>query len=193
LPFKKNHRRRIAIAACTLAAGALLPAAAEAASCAPVPTSTLFSAQGDLNTYFVVDGGDFEGPSPWRVDAPADPRTIDRAGSFKGRRSLVIRDGATATSPGVCVDPTRTHLRFGVDAADTRGRLTVTADDGSGPTVLATLDAADFRDWSLSPIVPLATALGVPADTTRQVSLRFVAAGGAWAIDAVAVDPRRAG
>jgi hypothetical protein len=182
-------RRAAGIAGAGLA---LLPAAAHA-QCPDEPVTQPYLALGDDGWYFEAPGGDFEGPMQWSASGSWALETgSGRPAAFGHRQHLRLGHGAAATSPRICVDADRTHLRFGVQAAEGAGRLTVQAVEKARTTTLGWLDGADRRTWAVSPHVPLATALGVAPGTTRTVRLRF-SVQRTWRIDAVAIDPRRAG
>src|SRR4051794_19159136 len=94
---------------------ASLPGVASAATCPDVePVSQPFLDQGDDLYYFLAPGGDFErttGPS-WRIEGNWNAAKWLNPFEYAGHRSLVL-DGATATSPAVCVDNSRPLLRLG--------------------------------------------------------------------------------
>jgi hypothetical protein len=109
-----------------------------------------------------------------------------------GSSSLSLPNGASATSPQTCVNAAYPSFRL-FTRTDTPG-TTVTV-SVSYPTPLGTISLpvgiiAPGRDWQ--PTLPLLTGSAVPAALdggTAQLSLQFVAHGGAAQIDDVFVDP----
>jgi len=178
--------------ACVLAAAAL-PAVAAAEDCAPQPSSQPFAPLGDHGTYFLAPGGDFEGETTsWQTAGAADLVPANKPVELAGPQALALGQGASATSPAICVDDLREHLRFGAAARDDDDRLLVDAVDlTTGTTTrLATIDGDDFEDgWNLTDEVRLADPLGVVRDAPHDVRLRLTAQRGRWLVDGVYVDP----
>ena len=176
---------------------ASLPAAASAATCPDVePVSQPFLDQGDDLYYFLAPGGDFEqssGPS-WRIDGNWNTAKWLNPFEYAGHRSLVL-DGATATSPAVCVDNTRPLMRLGAriladyKLPDARLGVAAVLPDGSA-VLLGELPAADFSSFGWTPQIPLAPLLGIADGESVNVQLRFTARG-RWGIDGISIDPYR--
>lgn len=197
MPIKKTHGGRALVAAVlALAAlpGAASAAAAEPTAC-PLPAlSQPFEALGDLNSYFLATGGDFETPGVWTVSGAHEYRQGERPGEYAGEQALRLEAGASATSPAICVDDTYPHLRLAGNAAGGGAELTVEAvrEDGT-PVALDTLSGSEFSSWGYSRFVPLASKVGLTTGHAMQLRLRLTAVGGQWGVDAVAVDPRKGG
>lgn len=176
---------------------ASLPAVASAATCPDVePVSQPFLDQADDLYYFLAPGGDFEQSSgtSWRIDGNWNTSKWLNPFEYAGHRGLLL-DGATATSPAVCVDNTRPLLRLGAriladyKLADARLGVAAVLPDGA-VVPLADLPAADFWSFGWSPQIALAPRLGIADGESVNVQLRFTARG-RWGIDGVSIDPYR--
>jgi hypothetical protein len=178
------------IAAAALAGG--LPAAASAASCPAQAVTQPFAALGDDNSYFMAPGGDFEGPDQWTHDGKVKiGGKNDAFAEISGKKALSLEEGSSSTSPEVCVDVDRPHLRLALKAAKGKGKLRVDAVSDSGAvTTLASIDADNDKKWRMSDFVPLTGPLNIQGDTVQDVRLRLTAEDGAWRVDGVAIDPR---
>lgn len=199
MPLKKSGAMRVAgLTAAVCGALALTPVAATATTspqeCPREVTKKTFAFLGDLNDYFLAPGGDFEGPLQWAPTGDVQHKPVNV--SFLGDKAVGLGAGAAIESPGICVDVTRPHIRFAVHPPSS-GTLRVDAVDGTGAvTTLGSIDAAVQRlqrsssGWSATPFVPLSTVLGITTGT-RTVKLRITAAGGAWDVDEINVDPYR--
>ena len=188
--FDRPRRLGAALAA-VAAIAAAAPAVASAAPCPAEATSQLFAPLGDPNSYFLAPGGDFEGVNTWTKTGKTVIRMKDGYTTFAGANAMQMPVGASGTSPAVCVDVDRPHLRLAARADKNVGTLQVDAILASGAVKpLATLSAANHVGWNLTGYIPLTSPLGVTDTITQQVRLRFTASGGAWSIDGVAVDPR---
>ena len=188
--FHRPRRLGAALAAVAVMAAAA-PAAASAASCPVQATTQLFAPLGDANNYFLAPGGDFEGTNTWTKTGKTVIRMKDGYTTLAGANAMQMPVGGSGTSPAVCVDVDRPHLRLAARADKTVGTLQVDAVLASGAVKpLANLSAANHLDWNLTGDIPLTSPLGVTSTITQQVRLRFTASGGAWSIDGVAVDPR---
>jgi len=176
-----------------LLAAAALPAVAAAEDCPPQPSSQPFVQLGDDGSYFLAPGGDFEGETtPWETAGATGLVPADKPVALAGPQALALGEGASATSPAICVDDLREHLRFGAVASDDDDRLLVEAVDLTAGTTtrLATIDGEDFADgWNLTGEVRLADPLGVVADAPHEVRLRLTAERGGWLVDGIYVDP----
>ena len=183
-------RRAGALAAVAVIAGAFAPAVASADPCPPQPTAKAFAILGDYNDYFLAPGSDFEGPLTWENSEGASITTRRVLTMFAGPRMLQLDPGASSTSPAICVDVTRPHLRFGVRAVDGAGTLALEGltEDGSA-TLLGTVDGRRYRWYGITPMLPLAPKQGLTGQSSAQVRLRLTALSGTWNVDGVAVDP----
>ena len=192
---ERRHRpRRMGAAVIAAAAvAAALPAAASAASCPAQAVTQPFAELGDDNSYFMAPGGDFEGKTnSWLLSGKAKIEgKNDAYAEISGKKSLTLEEGATSTSPEVCVDVDRPHLRLALKARKGKGSLRVDAISDSGAvTTLATIDAGENNKWRMSDFVPLTAPLRLQADNVQQVRLRITAEASQWRVDGVAIDPR---
>ena len=164
--------------------------ATAAASCAPETTSQPFAALGDDNRYFLAPGGDFEAGLSWTsVGAPA---IVDGAGHGidSGTRAAKLPQNASITSPAICFDADRPHIRLMARAVGGSGTLRVDAIDASGDkNQLAKLDADNHQGWAASPFVGLDDRLELSETPSQLAKLRITALTGHWLVDAVYVDP----
>jgi hypothetical protein len=199
MPLKKSGAMRAAgLVAAVCGAVAITPAAALAADspdeCEIQATAKVFSFLGDQNEYFLAPGGGFEGTLTWAASGSVVQKPSPHG--VLGHQVLGLGSGGAVESPQLCVDVTRPHIRFAVKAP-AAGTLKVTAVDADGNvTDLGSVDGAGQRQersvlgWSVSPMVPLATALGVTSGS-RTVKLRIAAQSGSWDVDSIEVDPAR--
>ncbi len=200
-----KRSRRIAFASLCAAVGgtaAVAPAAQAqekapaVAGCPPVSLVQPFTGFGDARDYLLVPGGAFEeGDAGWALQGAAavgpgnEPWSVRDGGDAS---SLSLAEGASATSPPLCVE-TFTILRFFMaKESRERGRLVVHVLPvaGRGRFRSARLVASRGEGgWALSPDVsvsdPEAGAVGA-----RDVMLQVTARRGDWRIDDVYVDPR---
>lgn len=194
-----NHLARGAVAALVALAllGGPTAGAALAATCAPVPTTKLFAAQGDQNDYFLPAGATFEsGTTAWTRTGTTSYLFVgeNETLGYAGSRVLRLAAGASVTAPALCVDPDRTHLRLEAEAMGGSGRLRIEAlRDNASTVLLADIAASTYLNWKLTPYVPLSTALDVLPGATQWPRLRLTASGTGWSIDGIAVDPYKRG
>jgi hypothetical protein len=196
MPIKKSHGAFAVVAAILVAALPGVASAAEgSATACPTPAlSKPFTAIGDVNSYFLAPGGDFEEKGIWSVSDSAEYVDGQRPGEYGGSQVLHLDSGDTATSPAFCVDDTYPHIRLAAKSDSRYALLTVEAIPvGGTPILLDTLTGSQFRSWSYSGFVPLAPAVGLTVGQATQLKLRVRAIGNDWQIDAVAVDPRSGG
>ena len=185
--------RCIAIAALVLGAA---PAAA-AAACEPQPTSMVFAAWGDTSQYFLASGADFEGATTsWSggsLVAGNDPFYLAGGGD---RSSLLVRSGATASSPSFCADVSHPDFRFVARPLDAGNpgslQVWVRFRDRNGVTQTWQMwTMAGVQYWTASPRVRLMRDLPLPASGETSARVQFRAVGGDWAVDDVFIDPYR--
>jgi hypothetical protein len=155
-----------------------------------------FAPYGDLAQYKLLQGGDFEaGALDWAFGGGA----AIAPGGNSGQASAGIPAGGSVTSPPTCVNAAYPKLRF---FARSSGRapgaqLRVDLVYAGGPlsqisVPAGVVTAAD--DWSPSrAMATVAIAGGALTGGEADVSLRFTAVRGDWAIDDVFVDPYRRG
>lgn len=180
--------KRAALGATVVLAG--MPGVASAA-CPTESTSQPFNHLGDQNHYFLAPGGDFEGATSWTRYGNATVVETGSNGVGPGASAARLPHTSSVTSPVICVDGDRPHLRFVARAGSDDGTLRVDAigEDGS-KTPLAKLDADDHEGWRVTRPVLLAAPLGIAdAAPLKLVRLRLTAIGGSWLADDVYVDP----
>ena len=167
---------------------------------------TPFTPWNDSNPYFVADGGSFEGDvgtGGWSltggaaVGSPNEPWHVNGSADFN---SLAIPNGASATSPSVCVTASSPALRlFYVNTGGTDRPLQVSINyngtDGKRHSQKLQ-DQKTGSSWSPSPSIPfLATIQGVLTQSGQtMVTFTFTSPfqkdhPGNWRIDDVEIDP----
>ena len=161
-----------------------------AAACPAEPTTQPFSYLGDDGHYFLAPGGDFEGALTWARTGSATVVPSGSNGVDSGVSALSLPQNSSATSPAICVDADRPHLRLAARALSANGTLRLDAiDDAGNKTLLAKFDASGHVSWRVTNEVLLAAPLGLTDPHTKQVKLRLTALNGEWLADAVYVDP----
>lgn len=189
------------IAALTCVAVFVSSGAAFAAQCPTQSAKQKFSKWGDSSDYFLVPGGSFEG-TPAQVGWILSGATLTpgnepfHLNGATDHQSLLMSDGASATSPAFCVDSTMPSFRFFVrqtaPGSDLKIQGVVQTPRGPLSVTVADLPDGSFSSW---------TAVQVTVETNRipkgfsiAAAMRFVVpASGSWQIDDVYVDPYRAG
>jgi hypothetical protein len=150
-----------------------------------------FAAYGDLASYKLVPGGDFEAGAPgWGFANGGATGDGGRSGE-----AAVLPAGASVTSPATCVNAAYPKMRF--FARTTSGgpssalRVDLLYRDGAlGLIPLPIGLVTQSGDWTPTrPIVTLALAAGAVNGGQASLALRFTALRGNWAIDDVFVDP----
>jgi len=136
-------------------------------------------------------GADFEDDlSDWTLDRgarAADGNERFAVGDEQDGGALLLRPGAVATSPPICVPDQAAFGRLFTRASKgARLRIDVLAVDGDATRRVATL-RANARAWRLSRRLAL-TAPGT-AGAVIQVLVRFTAVKGTWRVDDLYVDP----
>ena len=167
------------------------------AACPAQPVATPFGQWGDANSYFLVPGGSFEGPSD-DVGWSLDNASVTSGNESFDSQSLRIDSGGSATSPYFCVDNTMSSLRFFAQQLDGGSDLHVDAlvQRRYRVVVVPLVDLADGSMPAWAPTDPIDGGAGALADArTISVALRFTApsATGSWQIDDIFVDPYRSG
>jgi hypothetical protein len=179
--------------------GAASARADESSRCTGRVIEQPFAAWNDPADYFLAPDGDFSaGAAGWELDgaelvADNEPFWVHGGDS---PAALRLADGASATSPAICValdDPTmRFFARSSADAGRTLD-VEVLYTDGDGTELalpIGTVTGESALDWT-----PVAS-LPILANTYEMtVAFRFTAHGpdGEWLIDDVFVDPYRKG
>jgi hypothetical protein len=185
-------------ASMSLASGTALASPIEIAPCDDSPLSTPFARWGDLASYKLAPGGDFERSlSKWTLSDGAD-RVSDSepwgvVGTVGGG-ALEVTAGASATSPPICVNAGSPSLRF--FARSTDDLLAVLRVDvlylDSALGVVSVPVGYEAAGGYWHPTLPLATASALPAATAggqTSLRLRFTAVRGSWRVDDVFIDP----
>jgi hypothetical protein len=185
---------RVVLLAC--AALAVTPAVAAASGCSTQPTAPVFAPWGDGAQYVLAPGGGFEaGAAQWAFSggaAVADGNEPFRVGGDADASSLALPAGAEATSPQVCIDVAHPTIRlFARDDGGLLSRLTVSVRFRTllGWTTLPVGVISAGSEWQPTPAVPVVVNLLSLLGGAQDVSFRFDADGGDWAIDDVYVDP----
>jgi hypothetical protein len=197
----------VSLAAAGVAALAL--AGPAQAACSQPSTTKPFAGFGDQNDYFMAPDGGFEAyGSGWLKSNTAtvyDNEPWKVAGGTKALR--LNGGGASATSPGFCIDPSNPTIRLftkstatgGVDSSWLMIEAIVTSQIGTTTTILSTVSS--HYGWAATPITSLVGATnahlhsGLANNTTATLKLRFTVMGGgaSYTIDDVEVDPFRGG
>ena len=164
--------------------------ATAAASCAPETTSQPFAALGDENRYFLAPGGDFEDGLSWAAMGSTAIADGVSNGIDSGTRAARLSQNAYITSPAVCFDVDRPHIRLMARSLGGSGTLRVDAIDAAGDkNQLAKLDAGAHQTWAASRFVALDPRLDLAGSPSQYAKLRITALTGQWLVDAVYVDP----
>ena len=185
---------RVVLLAC--AALAVTPAVAAAGDCPSQPTAPVFAPWGDGAQYALAPDGGFEaGATGWALSdgaAVADGNEPFRLGGDADASSLALPAGAEATSPPVCIDVAHPTIRlFARNDGGLLSTLTVSVRFrtllGWQTLPVGVLGGGDA--WQPTAPVPVVVNLLSLLGGAQDVSFRFDADGGDWAIDDVYVDP----
>jgi hypothetical protein len=150
-----------------------------------------FATWDDTADYFLAPDGDFssgaagwdlagaevvEDNEPWYVHGAAVPAAVS------------LPEGASVTSPTICVAETDPTMRFFARGAGAL-QVEVLYTDGDGVEQALPIGVVDAAtDWAPAPALP------ITANTYEMtVAFRFTALSGDWAIDDVYIDPYRKG
>ena len=188
----------LAASAASANAGVLV---ASAPSCADQALAKTFLPWLDVADYTALAGGDFEaGAARWSM---ADGAVVAsgnepwRVGASNDSRSLSLPDGASATSPAICVGITHPTIRFfakrrsGAMLSSASLRVEVLFETADGD--VATLPIGSVMNggsWQpTSPMVIAANLLPLLPGEMTPVSFRFTAHGADFSVDDVWVDP----
>lgn len=148
---------------------------------------------GDGAHYMLMPGGSFEDGAPsWALSGGA--KTVSGNESFflnskTDKKSLYMPSGSSATSPTMCFAAGDWHLRF-VNKGS--GQLKVNVQVRSLLGLLSVLDGGTVRPgetWAPSPKVGLLLTNVGGLLTTKAISVRITASGGAAQIDDAYLDP----
>jgi hypothetical protein len=180
------------LAALAIPADAGLLGTGSASYCDPF-SSQVFKPWGDSSNYMLTPGGSFEDGTPtWKLSGGAkiisgnEPYYVH---SKNDRRSLYMPAGSTASTPSMCFAAGDWHLRF-VNTGSGQIRVAVTVNSLLG--VLSILDGGTVSGngtWKPSPKVGLLLTNVTGLLTTKAISIRLTASGGAAQVDDVYLDP----
>jgi hypothetical protein len=192
----RRRRVRDLVGSAVVCASVLGSAGAATAQASPVTVracdastvSRTFLPWGDLNSYKLVPGGDFEGGlTGWSLNGAAGvvagSEPFGATGSV-GSASLSLATGAWAQSSSTCLDPADPTIRF---FARTDQPGSVLAVSGVYPTVLGSRViplglVKPGASWSPTPTVVLAHG-------TVPLAIRLTQVTGTSQVDDVFVDP----
>ena len=155
--------------------------------CNDAALSQPFAAWGDLASYEIAPGGDFES-SGWALAGGA--RRVAGSESYAaagapGSWSLSLPAGSSARSPATCVDAAYPTIRFFIAGA---GTVLVSVVDGNLEIPAGAAVAAG--GWLPTPVMLTNSAVIAAASAgTANVSLRFTAVTGHPRVDDVFIDP----
>jgi hypothetical protein len=218
MPLRKSHRLTAlsAFAAASAAASFVAPASASAATislssslnltCAVQALTQPLAKFGDLASYWVAPGGDFEtGAAGWKLSKASVVSGNETLGVLPGKSALKLGTSlgiATATTPDFCVDPLHPNFRFLVKtsalSALVSTKINFKTPLGATLTVPAKLNSLGSGDWKLSESQPLSSSIpdlflgtGTTASITFQSQVATI--GGFVTIDDLLIDPYRRG
>lgn len=213
MPLRKGSAVRLGALAAATAAIAV-PSSAQAASlsqnltCTAQTVSSPLAIFGDLASYWLAPGGDFEtGAAGWSLSNASVVAGNETFKVVPGTKSLKIGGGGLsnlgqATSPEFCVDPTHPTFRFLVKSSAPTALLNTYVNFKSATgvqlTVPAKLNTFTFGAWTLAASQPLATTipsvfLGTGTTASLTFKLTTSTLGSSVNIDDVLVDPYRRG
>jgi hypothetical protein len=168
--------------------------AAAGSPCAERAFSTIFAAYDDNRLYTLAPDGDFEaGAAGWTLDGAvvADESSSIQLGAALGAKSLELADGASATTPAICVQRGFPSFRFVTRAVAGKGVLRVQVLYGAGRKSKKTGRIRSAADWKVTRKLSLAQGrFHVRRGQSADVQLKFTASGGTVRMDDVYVDPR---
>jgi hypothetical protein len=177
----------------SIAAALALPvsgARADLISLAACNTSALsqpFTPWGDVASYELAPGGDFENPA-WTLSGGAKLVSGSEpyaATGTLGHRSLTLPVGSSAQSPTTCVDAAYPSARFFISGW---GAVAVSVVAGN-VDIPAGVAVAGF-DWLPTPVMVTSSAVvGATSGGVANVSLRLTALSGQPQVDDVFIDP----
>jgi hypothetical protein len=212
-PPIRKARFSIALGVSALAFVAF-PAFASAADCPDEPSSQIFSIYGDDESYSPVPNGDFDfSTAGWTLErakpnAADSLKLKDAPHLAKDGKSLKMDRQSYAVSPPVCVSVLHPSFRLfaykkGGGRGDLNVRLLYQTSEGDYSIIpVGSLDSEDYRSWSLTPSLPLWSALPLAEAETAEVRLVFDygflpngdperGVKNQWRIDEIYVDPYR--
>src|SRR5262249_27006747 len=146
----------------------------------------------DSSSYALAPDGGFEnGGAGWTMAGGASVQGGNSSYYVRSRtdnRMLTVPAGASATTPGLCIDATMPPMRlFGKTLGAQGASLSVDAlyTDSSGVKSWHALGVEPGSTaWSASKVLRLPTVIRSP-----QVQFRFTSKGGAYQLDDLYIDP----
>jgi hypothetical protein len=183
----------VAVIALAVSTALLLPASPARAAlinlttCNPSAVSQPFAPWGDLASYELAPGGDFE-TSGWTLNGGAhrvpgsEPYAV--TGTL-GSWSLTLPAGSSARSPSTCVDAAYPTVRFFIAGS---GAVAVSLVDGN--LAIPAGIAIAGRTWEPSPVMlTTSPVVALLSGGVAQVSLRMTTLTGDPQVDDVFIDP----
>lgn len=159
-------------------------------------TSHPFAQFGDNHSYYPLPNAGFEsGSTGWTLTGAGiakdnEPWMV----SGTGRYALALPPGASATSPGVCINLLDPYFRMFARSMSANGDLKVQilfrglTGNLTGILNVDSFRAGDYTSWRPSSTVP--SLLALPLLTSyAQVRITSSATRGLWEVDDVYVDP----
>jgi hypothetical protein len=179
-------------------AAVLMPGAASASlvdntACDNSALSQPFTPWLDTSDYKLAPGADFEGSlSGWSLVGGAARTSGSESFDVSGAPdaySLSLPAGAMATSPATCVNAAYPDFRL-FTRTDTPGAVAVVSVVYGALSIPVGIVTPGSEWEPTAPMVTGSAILGALNGGTANVSLRFIAVGGAVQIDDAYVDPR---
>jgi hypothetical protein len=159
-------------------------------------TSHPFAGFGDRASYYGFANNGFEGGSSgWALTGGASVGLGNEPwyANGLGARSLTLPAGASATSPGFCInllDPATRMFVRGTRGGDLRVQVLFRGLTGNLTGVLNVADETGTGAWA--PGDRVNSLLALPLGTT-SAQIRVTAVDGSWQVDDVFVDPFKVG
>lgn len=189
--------RRLAVSlvafCAVVACGVARSGAARAATCPPPPSVVHpFAAWNDTTDYVPATGGTFESTgTAWATTGSASLRSENEPWHVHGTaesRSLVLADGASATSPCTTAPHITSVVRFFARSLTGAGALHVEllVNGGKNGVLDGGLVSAG-NDWQ--PTGQILLPWAKPLNGAVELQVRLTAVGGSFAVDDVYIDP----
>ncbi len=197
-PRKLPLKSRLAAGAAALAligpasasAGVLV---ASATDCATQTFSQPFLPFGDVASYTLDPGGDFESGPAWSGGTIVSGNEPYNVGSASDSHSLALSAGQQTVSPSICVSVNYPDIRLFAKGDSSLAQLNVEVlyeDAGGNVQSLPIGTLAGTGSWTLTPPYVIgANLLPLLPGNNTAVAFRFTAASGNWQLDDVYVDP----
>ena len=155
-------------------------------------TQPFKAVDGDRNSYYAFSNNGFEsGSTGWSLTGGAyvgfgnEPWYV----SGFGTRSLVLPQGASATSPGFCLnllDPAVRMFAHGTKGGDLKIQVVFRGATGNITGILNHADEAGTGAWGATD--PCSSLLAIPL-LTSYAQIRVTSASGTFQVDDAYVDP----